>query len=103
HSYLWKGGGVTGIPSGFDNLDKLTTGFQPGELTILAGRPSMGKTTFANDLAINMAIEGKTVIYFTLEMSAESLMMRLISNVGMIDLQRLRSGTITKNEYERYP
>ncbi len=83
------------IPTGFHNIDQLIQGITAGELVILAGRPSMGKSALALDMALNMAQAGKSVVYFTLEMSRRSLMERAISNVSKVSLQRLKDEPTT--------
>ncbi len=93
-----------GIPSGFDALDTITSGFQAGDLIILAGRPSMGKTAFALNLAKNAAtMENVGVGIFSLEMSDMQLVQRLLCSVGMINLQNLRTGHLTEKEWQRLP
>ncbi len=93
---------VTGIASGFSDLDKLTAGFQPGELIVIAARPSMGKTALTLNIAAHVGIEEKTpVAFFSLEMGAEQLFNRLIGAYAEIDLSRLRSGFIKAEDYNR--
>lgn len=93
---------VTGIGSGFTDLDRLTAGFQPGELIVIAARPSMGKTAFTLNIAAHVGIEDKTpVAFFSLEMGAEQLFNRLIGAYAEIDLSRLRSGFIKAEDYNR--
>ena len=95
-------GAITGISTGFDSFDEMTSGLQAGELVIVAGRPSMGKTTFAMNLAENAAIGGKkSVAVFSLEMPGESLSMRMISSLGRIDQHNLRSGQIKDEDWAR--
>jgi len=91
--------GVTGVSSSFKSLDKLTSGFQPGDLVILAARPSMGKTSFALNVAINAARNGASVGIFSLEMSAEQLTLRLLSTESGIDHQKIRNATISSEEW----
>lgn len=94
HLYMTKGD-VTGIASGFYDLDKMTAGFQPGELIIIAARPSMGKTAFSLNIAMHAALrEKKTVAYFSVEMAKELVMMRMLASEARISLSQLRSGTI---------
>lgn len=90
--------GITGIPSGFADLDDLTLGFQPTDLIILAARPSMGKTALMLNMATNIAFRGYTPLTFSLEMSRQQLMFRVVSNLASVDLQRLRGGMITTEE-----
>jgi replicative DNA helicase len=93
----------TGIPSGFEELDKLTSGFQPSELIIVGARPSMGKTAFALNMAANIAIHNQRgnipTAFFTLEMSDISLMLRIISSEAMIDANKIRTGFIDRTDY----
>lgn len=93
---------VTGVPSGFKDLDKLTAGFQPGELIILAARPSMGKTAFALNLALHVALrEKKTIAFFSVEMSKEALMMRMLASEARISISDIRVGRITDAQWPK--
>ena len=93
---------ITGVPSGYYDLDKLTSGFHPNELIILAARPAMGKTAFGLNLAINAAVKTKKpVAIFNMEMSAEQLMMRMISAVGGIELSKLKTGKLEHNDWKK--
>ena len=95
-------GAITGVPSGFADLDRLTVGFQAGDLVIVAGRPSMGKTAFALNVAQHAAIDhGKNVAFFSLEMSKEQLVERLLCAEGRVDSGRLRRGRLQDDEYAR--
>ena len=95
-------GEIVGIASGFADLDQLTTGFQPSDLVVLAARPSLGKTSLALNVAEHAAVrEGKTVGVFSLEMSKEQLVLRLLSSVAAIDSQRLRSGFLEELDFAR--
>ena len=95
-------GEVIGLPSGFIELDRLTSGFQPGELTIIAARPSMGKTALSLNIALHAAIrEKKKVAYFSLEMSKEQLMLRLLSSEGEIVLNDLRVAQMNKEGWDK--
>jgi replicative DNA helicase len=95
-------GRITGIPSGFPDLDNLTAGFQPGDLIILAARPSMGKTALALNIAFNAAYEARVpVAFFSLEMSKEQLVRRLLSTVGEIDASHLRRAFLTNDEWRK--
>ena len=85
---------VTGVPLGFDKLDEMLTGLQEGDLAILAARPGMGKTAFALSGAIHTAKQGYGVVFFSLEMPAEQLALRLVAIQSGVDLQRLRSGDL---------
>lgn len=88
-------GEVTGVPTGWERLDKITTGLHAGELIIIAARPAMGKSAWALNLATNAAINsGKTVAIFNLEMSAESLASRMISSVGHVEGYKLATGNL---------
>lgn len=90
-----RGSPVTGIPTGFTDLDEQTAGLQPGDLVIVAGRPSMGKTTFAMNIAENVALEtNKPVAIFALEMPARSLVLRMMASLGKIDSAKLRVGNM---------
>jgi replicative DNA helicase len=95
-------GAVTGVPSGFADLDNLTAGFQKGDLIIVAGRPSMGKTALAMNFAQHAAIDKEVpVAVFSLEMSKESLVQRLLCSEGRVDSGRLRRGRLQDDEYAR--
>lgn len=86
---------ITGVPSGFPDVDKFTSGFQPGDLVILAARPSMGKTAFALNIAQNVTLrEKKSVALFTLEMSQEQVMMRMLGSEAHVSLSDLRVGRV---------
>ena len=94
--------GLTGIPTGFTNLDRLTSGWQPSDLIILAARPGMGKTSFVLSLARNAAIDfGKPVAMFSLEMSSVQLTMRIISAEAGIEGSKLRNGQLEDDEWKR--
>jgi len=93
---------ITGLPTGFTDLDQMTSGLQPSDLVIVAGRPSMGKTAFAMNIAENAAITSKKpVLVFSLEMSGDQLAMRMMSSLGRIDQQRLRTGRLTDEDWPR--
>jgi replicative DNA helicase len=93
-------GTVTGVPSGFARLDQFTTGFQPGELIIIAARPSMGKTSLGLNIAMNAAKDAaKHVAVFSLEMSNDQLVQRFLSMEARIDAQALRTGNIKDREW----
>ncbi len=100
---LSKGGKIiTGVPSGFADLDEITSGFQPSELIIVAARPAMGKTSFCLNLAQHAAIEHNIPIaFFSLEMSKESLVQRLLTSEARIDAQRLRKGLLRDDDFPR--
>jgi len=91
--------GITGIPSSFATLDAMTSGFQKGDLIVLAGRPSMGKTAVALNFAVNAAREGSSVGVFSLEMAAEQLTLRLLSAEARVDHHNIRNATITSDEW----
>jgi replicative DNA helicase len=94
--------GVTGVSSGFDDLDKMTAGFQKSDLIIVAARPSMGKTTFAMNIAENAAMtEDKPALIFSLEMPAEQLMMRMLASLGRIDQTKIRTGQLGDEDWAR--
>lgn len=93
---------VTGVSTGFKELDKLTSGFQNSDLIIIAGRPSMGKTSFSLNIAENAAIEaGSPVAVFSLEMSKEQLVQRMLASRAKVDLQKLRSGHLKDEDWGR--
>ena len=95
-------GSVTGIPTGFIDLDYKTAGFQPSDLILVAARPSMGKTAFELNLAQYMAFKKNlTVALFSLEMSKEQLVNRMFSLESNVDAQKLRTGQLTDQEWER--
>jgi replicative DNA helicase len=93
---------LTGITTGFNELDTMTSGMQPSDLVIVAARPSMGKTSFALTLAQNAAINAQAVVgVFSLEMSKESLVMRMLCSEGRVDAHRFRSGFLSRDEWAR--
>jgi replicative DNA helicase len=95
-------GEIVGVATGFHDLDLLTTGFQASDLIVLAARPSVGKTSFALNVAEHASVdEGKTVGLFSLEMSKEQLVQRMLSSVAGIDSQRLRSGFLEDMDFAR--
>ena len=95
-------GEITGIPTGWYELDKITSGLHENQLIILAARPAMGKTAFALNLATNVAINtDKTVAIFSLEMGAEQLANRIISSLGQIEGQKLTNGDLLNNDWKR--
>ncbi|HBS48150.1 TPA: replicative DNA helicase [Candidatus Dependentiae bacterium] len=91
--------GITGVPTGFAKLDEMTSGMQRGDLLILAARPSMGKTTLAMNMVVNAAKQGSAVAVFSLEMSAEQLVLRMLSSESGISHQRIRNAMITSDEW----
>jgi replicative DNA helicase len=95
---------VTGVRTGFYDLDRITAGLQKGDLLVLAARPSMGKTAFALNIAEHVAVEeGLPVAVFSMEMGASQLALRLVGSLGRIDQQRLRTGRLRDDEWERLP
>src|SRR5437773_11298647 len=97
-----EGKSVTGIPTGYAELDKLTSGLQPSEVLILAARPSQGKTALALNLMENIAIRGgHPVAMFSLEMSKESLLQRLVASVAQIDAHKFRTGHLGREDWRR--
>ncbi len=96
------GGLVTGIPTGFKKLDEMTSGFHRSDLIIIAARPSVGKTAFALNLAKNMALFGEASVgIFSLEMSREQLIQRLLCMESLVDLQKVRRGWLSDDEWKR--
>jgi replicative DNA helicase len=94
--------GILGIPSSYPDLDRLTSGFQPADLIILAARPSMGKTAFVLNLAINIALkEAKNVGIFSLEMSKEALVQRIICSDAELDGNKLKTGNLNDIEWKK--
>ncbi len=91
--------GITGIPSGFAKLDQMTSGLQPGDMVVLASRPSMGKTSLALNMATNAASQGVSVGVFSLEMAAEQLTLRLLSTQSGIPHHNIRNATISSEEW----
>ena len=93
---------ITGVPTGFLDLDEMTRGFQPGDLVIVAARPSMGKTSLVLNVAQHVALQpAHSVGFFSLEMSKESLFLRLLTSEAQIDSHRLMSGAIGQKDYGR--
>lgn len=96
-----EGSDVTGLSTGFGNIDKLTSGLHETELIIIAARPGMGKTAFVLNLATAVAADKKTVAIFNLEMNAEQLATRMISSLGQISFNKLRTGKLEHNDWKR--
>ncbi|PKM32017.1 MAG: replicative DNA helicase [Gammaproteobacteria bacterium HGW-Gammaproteobacteria-11] len=95
-------GALTGLSTGFTDLDEMTSGLQPADLVIVAGRPSMGKTTFAMNLVENVVMRyDKAVLVFSLEMPGDSLVMRMLSSLGRIDQSKVRSGRLDDDDWPR--
>ncbi len=93
---------ITGIPTGYVDLDRMTSGFQAGDLIIVAGRPSMGKTAFALNIAESVAVDtGLPVGIFSMEMGGTQLAMRMLASIGRLDSHRVRSGRLTDDEWSR--
>jgi replicative DNA helicase len=90
---------ITGVPTGFDDLDRKTRGLQPGDLVIVAARPSMGKTSLVLNICQHVATHGGVAGFFSLEMSKEQLFMRMLASEARIDTYRLLSGQIGQREY----
>lgn len=94
--------GVTGVSTGYADLDKMTTGLQPSDLIIVAARPSMGKTTFAMNLAEHAAMtQDKPVLIFSLEMPSEQIMMRMLASLGRINQTKVRTGQLDDDDWAR--
>ena len=97
-----RGGELTGIPSGFTDLDAYTHGLHPGQLIIVAARPAVGKSTFALDIARNAAVKhNKATIFFSLEMGRAEIAMRMLSAESSIYLQSMRKGTVTESDWTK--
>jgi replicative DNA helicase len=93
---------ITGVPTGFYDLDRMTSGLQPGDLVVLAARPSMGKTALAINMAEHVALnEGLPVAVFSMEMGASQLAVRVVGSIGRIDQGHLRTGKLTDEEWPR--
>src|SRR5574343_1959218 len=93
---------ITGVPTGFYDLDRMTAGLQPGDMIVLAARPSMGKTAFAINIAEHVALnEGLPVAVFSMEMGASQLAVRVVGSIGRIDQGHLRTGKLTDEEWPR--
>jgi replicative DNA helicase len=97
-----NGSDITGTPSGFADMDRMTSGLQPGDLVIVAGRPSMGKTAFSLNIAEHVGVDqGLPVAVFSMEMGGTQLAMRMLCSVGRIDQQRVRSGRLIDEDWTR--
>lgn len=91
---------VTGVPTGFTDLDEMTSGLQPSDLIIVAARPSMGKTSFTLNIAQHVGVKaGRTVGFFSLEMSKEQLFMRMLTSEARVDAHKFRSGFLSERDY----
>jgi replicative DNA helicase len=97
-----SGGGITGVSTGFTDLDEMTSGLQPSDLVIVAGRPSMGKTSFAMNLVENAVLnQDKPVLTFSMEMPADQLIIRMLSSIGRINQTRIRRGELEQEDWPR--
>ncbi|GAB4262271.1 replicative DNA helicase [Thermincola ferriacetica] len=95
-------GQITGVPSGFVDLDRLTSGFQPSDLIIVAARPSMGKTAFCLNIAQHAAVRSQVpVAIFSLEMSKEQLVQRILCSQAMVDQQKIRTGNLEEEDWKK--
>lgn len=95
-------GDITGIPTGFYDFDKITSGFHPYQMIVIAARPGMGKTAFALNIATNIAIKAKkSVAIFNMEMGAEQLATRMLSSVGQIEGSKLKTGNLEHNDWKK--
>jgi replicative DNA helicase len=93
---------ITGVPTGYHDFDDKTSGLQPSDLIIIAGRPSMGKTTFAMNIAEHVAIKSRSpVLIFSMEMPGEAIVMRLLSSLCRIDQLRIRTGKLADEDWPR--
>ena len=93
---------LTGLTTGFEELDKMTSGLQPSDMVVVAGRPSMGKTTFAVNLCENVALKAhKPVLVFSMEMPADAIVMRMLSSLGRINQTSIRSGRLDQDDWPR--
>jgi len=102
-SHLYESGAeVTGLPSGFKDLDRITAGFQPANLVVVAARPSMGKSAFALEIASHVACDQQTpCAFFSLEMSRQEIAQRLICSRGKVDAHHIRTGRLAKEDWPR--
>ncbi|GHD39459.1 replicative DNA helicase [Parahalioglobus pacificus] len=97
-----SGGDITGLSTGFADLDGMTSGLQPSDLVIVAGRPSMGKTSFAMNLVENAVLgQEKPILVFSMEMPAEQLVVRMLSSIGRIDQTRIRTGKLEQDDWPK--
>ncbi len=97
-----SGGDITGLSTGFADLDKLTSGLQPSDLVIVAGRPSMGKTGFTMNLVEHAVLhQKKPILVFSMEMPADALIIRMLSSIGRIDSMRLRNGKLEQEDWPK--
>src|SRR4051812_6794607 len=102
---LYNRGGdndVTGVPTGFIDLDRMTSGLQPGDLVIVAGRPAMGKTAFALNIAEHVALDvGMPAAVFSMEMSGPQLVMRMLGSLGRLDQHKMRTGALNDDDWQK--
>lgn len=97
-----SGGDITGLTTGFNDLDTMTSGMQPSDLVIVAGRPSMGKTSFAMNLVENALLSAKRpILVFSMEMPADQLIIRMLSSIGRIDQTRIRTGKLEQEDWPK--
>ncbi len=97
-----SGGDITGITTGYADLDGMTSGLQPSDLVIVAGRPSMGKTSFAMNLVENsVTSQDKPILVFSMEMPADQLVVRMLSSIGRIDQTRIRNGKLEQEDWPK--
>ena len=97
-----SGGDITGITTGFKDLDGMTSGLQKSDLVIVAGRPSMGKTSFAMNLVENAVMaQKKPILVFSMEMPADQLIIRMLSSIGRIDQTRIRNGKLEQEDWPK--
>ena len=97
-----SGGDITGLTTGFQRLDQMTSGLQPSDLVIVAGRPSMGKTSFAMNLVENAVLaQDKPILVFSMEMPADQLIIRMLSSIGRIDQTRIRNGKLEQEDWPK--
>jgi replicative DNA helicase len=100
--YHQRQGGLTGLPTGFGDLDKMTSGFQPGDMVVIAARPSMGKTSLAMNIAEHVAVEvGQPVGVFSLEMTSESLVMRMLCSLARVNARLIRDGFLSETDFRK--
>lgn len=97
-----SGDELTGLATGLKDIDKQTSGLQKGDLVIVAARPSMGKTTFAMNLVENVVMNAKAALVFSMEMPAESIVMRMMSSLGRVDQTRIRTGKLEEEDWGRF-
>ena len=94
-------GELTGVPSGFIDLDRKTSGFQNSDLILVAARPAMGKTSFVLNIAVNAALRGFPVAIFSLEMSKTQLVNRILSLESMVELEKMRTGKLEAEDWKK--